>query len=193
MRRYNSVFILAVLILVLLLLISVKYSILTKPVIVANKDFIGVLKDLLTILAIIVGALLSYFRFFSGRLFSEKADIDIKCSVIETPQKTLFHILTVSMTNKSNITIWHPEAKLVIRKFSPDKNQNEELVDDFYESDHFKNDKMDAIIDSGETASYVIWREFETKVWAVAYSVEITSDSGRKWQKDFTVANAASK
>jgi hypothetical protein len=194
MRRESYVLILLILFLSFGLGNLFKYQVITNDKLIHNKELVSVLKDIITIIAVVIGAILSYFRFFIGRTFSAKADIEFDVSLIETPEKMIMHVLTVSIVNKGNLTIWQPMAKIGVRQFNSKETKNEDIIERFLEKSYFAdNEKREAVVDAGEKAYFMIWREFESTTWAVSYAAEVTSSNGRKWQKTITIANRIDK
>ncbi|TDD97067.1 hypothetical protein [Flavobacterium cellulosilyticum] len=190
MRRESIFLILLILLFTFGLGNLFKYQILTIEILTKNKEFVSVLKDIITLIAIIVGAILSYFRFFIGRTFSAKAEIEFEVSLIETPNNLIMHTVTVTIVNKGNLTIWEPLAKIGIKEFNTTKDKREQVIEKFLEKSYFGDEgKRDMVVDAGEKAYFMIWREFDNTTWAVTYSAEITSSNGRKWQKTITIAN----
>ncbi|PSR56886.1 hypothetical protein AHMF7605_27005 [Adhaeribacter arboris] len=192
MKRETIVLLLTILIVILGVGTLFKYNILTFQKLATNKDLIGVFKDIITIIALIVGALLSYFRFFSGRTFSTKADIELEAVLIETPTKSIMHALTVSIINKGSLTIWEPEAILSVQEYTENGAQEEVVYEQFLRTSYFrKGEKGDVVIDAGEKAYFTFLQEFNLSTWAVTYTAEIRNDRGRIWQKAITVENKA--
>ena len=174
--------------------VIIKQNIITSSLLVSNSPLIAVIKDIITILAIIAGAILSYFKFFAGRTFSAKADIEFDVSLIESPNKNILHFVSVTILNVGNLTIWNPEAKIVIKQFNDNKSNDALIVDEFQSKSYFKDKgKSEPVIDVGEKGYYMIWHEFEPSTWAVTYTVEVTSSGGQKWQKTITIANKIEK
>jgi hypothetical protein len=163
-----------------------------------KKDFIAAIKDIITVMAVIIGGLLSYFKFFSGRTFFAKADIEFDITVLPHADNSL-HTIKFSLINKGNITIWQPNAKIGIRKFinpddplNVDHNHSQcEIVKDLCEKSFFDEDKKHSyMVDPGEKIFFILHRNFERKVWAVSYDVEIVSKSGDIWKNTCTISNS---
>ncbi|MFT3823961.1 MAG: hypothetical protein QM731_08570 [Chitinophagaceae bacterium] len=192
MKRETLVLLLTVLITVLGIGTLFKYNILTLQKLADNKDLVTVFKDVVTIIALVIGALLSYYRFFSGRTFSTKADIELEIILIQAPKNSIMHALTVSIINKGSLTIWEPEAILSVQEYTENGAQKEVVHEQFLRESFFrKGDKGDVVIDPGEKAYFTFLQEFQSSTWAVTYTAEIKNDRGRIWQKAITVENRA--
>jgi hypothetical protein len=190
MKRETLVLFLSILIIVLGINTLFKYNILTFQKLTGNKEVVTVCKDLVTIAAIIVGALFSYFRFFSGRTFSTKADIELEVVLIKTPTNSLMHALTASIVNKGNLTIWEPKAVILVQEYTLNGNPEVEIYEQELQDSYFrKHDKGDIVIDAGEKAYFTLLKEYKTSTWAVTYIAEVKNDRGRTWQKAITVEN----
>lgn len=189
MSRERIVIILTIIIAGLGLAVLNKYKIISEASLSSKSGLIGNIKDIITILAIIIGAVLTYFKFFAGQTFTPKAQVDFQVTIIENPQGKFLHTVKVIVTNLGNLTIWNPKAE-ISAKPRGDGNTREGVVRNFIEKDYI-NKKSDnqTIIDPGERVSFVIWREFDKNIWAVTYTAEVSSDGGRKWQNMITVPN----
>lgn len=192
MVRERIVIALSLIIIALVVAVLVKYEVITGQILSEKRVLIGVVKDLITIIAIVFGAILTYFKFFAGQTFTPKADIDFQVSIIERPDSKLMHTLKVTITNKGTLTIWDPVARIKIDKWC-DRGQNEEVVKQFMEDQYFEKHQNDqSIIDPGESVHFFIWRVFDSNIWAITYRAEVSSSSGRSWQNFITIPNKTS-
>ena len=180
MRRVQLLQILIIVIIVMFTGVIIKQEIITYNLLVSNSALITITKDIITILAIIAGAILSYFRFFAGRTFSAKANIEFDVSLIETHDNRILHVVTLSILNIGSLTIWNPVAKIGIKQFNETKLNNDLIVDKFRSEAYFKDKgRSETVIDVGEKGYYMIWHEFETTTYAVTYIAEVTSSGGQ--------------
>lgn len=156
----------------------------------ANKDFVGVIKDIITIFTIVVGSILSYFKFFKGLTFGPKADIEFDIVLIETPHESVMHIIRFGIVNKGTVTIWNPVAKISIRSYFG-KEEITVVVDGLRENSFYEETAYgyDTIVDVGEKGYFIHHREFPKSTWAVAYDVEVTSKGNHRWKSSITVPN----
>ena len=77
-RPFGLYYVIAFLSIVAIVLLTVFRHKLSLP----EQTLITKVKDLVTIIALILGGIAAYFRFFSGRTFSLKAEVDLSCDVI---------------------------------------------------------------------------------------------------------------
>ena len=158
--------------------------------ITSNKEFVGVCKDIITIITIIVGSFLSYFKFFKGRTFSAKADIEFDIIVIEAPNDRFLHVIRFAMINKGTITIWNPVAKIRIKSFV-ENEVHTQFIRDLKESSSFDemDEKHNCILDVGEKGFFYCHMDFHKSIWAVSYEVEITANNGSVWKNSTAIPN----
>lgn len=165
-----------------------------KKTLESNRELISVIRDIVTILTIALGGFFSYFKFFKGRTFLPKADIGLEVSLIDTPNNCILHTIKFSLTNKGTITIINPVAKLGIRSFIGNTQENE-VVHDLVEKSFFDGPlvKHHRAVDVGETIFFIYQREFHASIWAVTYEVEVTSSTNHKWKNSHTIRNRIKK
>lgn len=60
----------------------VKHGILAPSALAANKDALSALNSTVNVIVIIFGAIFSYYRFFRGRTFFARADVDIGVTLL---------------------------------------------------------------------------------------------------------------
>ncbi|ASU34680.1 hypothetical protein MuYL_2793 [Mucilaginibacter xinganensis] len=168
-----------------------KYHFFTVDRIIKQKEFISVTKDVITLLTIVLGAIFSYYRFFNGRTFSAKAEIEIEVTLIAKPGDKIMHALTVSIINIGTLSIWNPIAKVAVRDFNNNDEKYKEAVVEGFDKVNYHNEVGDRnfIINPGEKAHFMYWKEFDLATWAVTYVAEIKCANNRIWQKTITVAN----
>lgn len=149
------------------------------------------MKDVVTLIAIVGGGILTYYKFFKGRTFSAKADINIEVTLIETPNDSYLHTVKFSIINNGNVTIWNPTAKIGIKKFGPTIDIEKEVIEGVIEKSFFDNEVTPRyyMVDPGEKTFFVQQFELEKKFWGVSYDIEVVSRKGDTWKNSVTVAN----
>ena len=111
-----------------------RYNLLSVQIITDNKGIIEVIKDIILIITIVGGGILSYFKFFKGRTFSLKADIHFDIKIFQTPNEDLLHAIKVEVENKGNFSIWDPKIILIIYKYGIDGNVAKETIKEWGET-----------------------------------------------------------
>lgn len=189
-RRYLVVALLS-LITILVIAVIIKDNKITAQKLIANKDLFTAIKDLATIIAIILGVIFTYYRYFIGKTFSLNGNIDIDVTLIETENNTILHCLKISFKNIGTLAIWQPRAKIYVSKYEQEVFTNiAEMEIESQFSSTIDKKKYDTVIDSGETAYFFAHKEFLTKVPVVSYKVEVTSANKKQWHNSTTVKNA---
>lgn len=82
---------------ILLLAYSCKIGILSLHWFKVNKDALTAINNLCTTTAVIIGGILTYYRFFRGRTFAARAELSIDVDVVEGPENSSLPLITVSV------------------------------------------------------------------------------------------------
>src|SRR5688500_17068781 len=93
-RRVLAVAILSVLATALLLANLVRHAVLTWEAVNTHKESLDAASSVLAILVLGIGSVLSYFRFFHGRTFSTRGEVDFQVDVHSLPSGHLLHLIT---------------------------------------------------------------------------------------------------
>ena len=77
--------------------------------------FVALAKDLLTILALIGGWLIAYYKFFRGRTFHPRLELDVSADVMDVERQTMIRV-TVKLKNVglSRVVLNHEASALWI-------------------------------------------------------------------------------
>ena len=134
MRKELVIGFLVTLLFVLGIGILFKYNLLSIQIIINNKSIIEVIKDIILIITIVGGGILSYFNFFKGRTFSLKADLHFDIKIFQTPNGELLPAIKVEVENKGNFSIWDPKIILIIYKYGIDGNVAKETIKEWGET-----------------------------------------------------------
>jgi len=164
-----------------------RYKLLTASFLASNKDALAALSSAVSIVAISVGAVFSYYRFFRGRTFYSRAELKINVTVIPMRVGINMHAVILEVKNIGTLSIWNPIPVMRIDEHGPDGVQRR-VIDSWSEAQSPKGEgAMLAVIDSGGTASF--WTEIEVsdEIPAVFYTAFVHSHQGEIW-KQVTVA-----
>jgi hypothetical protein len=157
---------------------------------IANKELILVVKDVVTIITIVGGAYVTYYRFFKGRTFTAKADLEIDIQLLRTPNGTILHHVKCHLSNRGGITIWNPTAKIGIKRFYKGNKQLSEVIEGIRETSFFDDGSITRyFVDPGEKITFIYHQEHENDIWAVLYDVEVNSKSGAIWKSSTIIEN----
>lgn len=193
LQRYFGGFATAVLVLLLaaLTLNLWKYDFLTAKWLTANKDPLDAISKVATICTLVLGSVLSYYRFFRGRTLSLRADLTISSNTIEAPCQAHLHCVTVKVRNVGTTTIWHPVIELETCALLADGSTSPGKVSEWIEPE-VRSGKLErhlTLIDPGETAEYFCHVVVPRSAWAVTLTAVATSDSKDQWFSSTTIAN----
>lgn len=160
--------------------------------VVSKRDIITIIKDVVSAIAILIGGFFAYFKFFKGRTFAPKAEVNIELQLIETPANSILHVIKIHFINKGSTTIWNPTATTGIHRFSKVKEFDYELIHGLKEVSFFEDGgKITSyMIDPGEKNYFSLNHEYDKSIWAVSYDVQVTSKDGTTWKDSITVANS---
>lgn len=156
----------------------------------ANKDAIAASGSIVTMVALLVGGIASYYRFFRGRTFSVRAFLTIEIDVIGAPDGDFLHALTFRVKNVGSAPIWNPQPDIRIEKRTGRSVTRSQVVDWVGE---LSSDGIEraGVIDAGETGNYFVTAMIPADVWAVTYLVLVSADTGDVWSASRTIANRA--
>jgi len=188
MRRSTVITLLSVAVVALLVANGVKYGLLEDRFFVAHEKLIDGLAKIFAGALLLIGTLASYFRFFRGRTFSARADLDLSVNVMEGSPGHLLHAIDVKLHNLGAVPIWGPTAELRIHAFG------EPAIEPEYVTAWKLRRERDGVertivIDPQERGQFHATREFDRKIWAVHYEVIVTSASQDAWHSMTTVPN----
>lgn len=178
---------------ILVLADLLKYGILTPSVLASNKEALSALNSVVTIIAVVVGGVFSYYRFFRGRTFYSRAELKIVVAIIPTKPGTNMHAVVLEVKNIGTLSIWNPVPVMRVQLYGP--NGVEDRVYDSWSEARSPTGEHGtlAVIDSGETASF--WTELEVPdaVWVVFYTAFIHSERGEIWKQVSVVKNSSAE
>jgi hypothetical protein len=192
--RYQShVFTIALIMAIILLVIgAIRNNYLSIATLAANKDAISAVSSIATMCLVVVGAIASYHRFFRGRTFSVRADLSIDAEIIQAPDDSLLHAVTVVVKNVGSTPIWHPEPTLSFDSYHG-KKRTRVVVDNWLDEPVPNDDPSAGVIEPGETVCFFATHFVPANVWAVGYVARIKADSGDIWFRARTFPNRPSK
>lgn len=171
----------------------VRHGILTWGTLSSHKDALAAASSAISILVLAVGAVLSYFRFFHGRTFATRAELDLAVCVYSLPNGRLLHTISLSLKNVGGSAIWNPEPVIAITIADESGSRAAGLIDRWIDPLEPTDGAMRvAIVDTGETGRFPFQRTFNAQVWTVTYLASVTCDSGDVWKYVHIVRNVAS-
>jgi len=191
-RRATAIATLSSVAIVLALANLIKEGYITWDILRDRKDALNAAASAINILVVLVGAVLSYFRFFRGRTFSTRADLDLSVEVIPLPDNRRLHAITFRVKNVGNTPIWNPRPIIEISLLGPTGSQHFGVINSWSDVLSAPDGPLRvAVLDPGETGTFATRREFDADVWVVTYAASVTCDSGDVWKHVRLVRNAA--
>ena len=178
--------------LALLLTILVRLDILTTSKLAANKDALSALSSSVSMVVLLIGSVFSYYRFFRGRTFFARADININVTVIDTNADKTIHFVVVEIKNIGTLPIWNPIPIVDVTTLGATAHKSERW-DRWTDGTINEERKLFTVVDSGECASFINKHEVPKDAWAVGYIAYVTAESGITWKKAIAVQNVPEK
>ncbi len=157
-----------------------------------DKNEVTIVKDIVTTIAIVLGGIAAYFKFFSGRTFSLKAEIDVTCDVIKTPSSHFLHLVKISFKNVGNLVVKSPTASVSYTAYHKDPELNLKGTLEHITELTLPRKKEDSFPSSalqGETIFFEFEKEFTQEIWAVKYVVEVRSKN-TNWTNFKIISNS---
>jgi hypothetical protein len=168
----------------------IKHGLLSWHLLESRKDALSAANSALTICILAVGGVLSYFRFFRGRTFAVRGELDLKVDVLEAPTHEMLHVLTLSFRNVGTVPIWNPEPRIEIRGHLGSESSPLGSISQWFEPMARPDGRIRAaVLDAGEVGRFYTQRFVNTEYWAVTYYASIACETGDVWQCTATVLN----
>jgi len=164
-----------------------KWGFVSAKLIVDNRELIDAIGAIITSCIIVLAALVSYFRFFKGRLLKPKMIIEPSYGVVELNDGTL-HWIDIGIENKGSVAIWHYTVGLELK--CHDDSVPKPAIIDFHSHRQFAPGK-EHVIDPGETAYEHATIRVPKNVEVITYRILVTNSQGSKWDRCLTVSNRA--
>jgi hypothetical protein len=172
---------------------AAKYGLLSERFFTVHEKTIDGVGKLLGAMAILLGSIASYFRFFKGRTFSAKADLEISVTVIPTTSKDHLHVISVRLKNIGPVPIWDPRIRFKMIERSSSPSRTTEITGWRLEDSLGDGTQEACVVDSQEHALYHSEQLIDKEVWAVRYEIAVQSSDGDTWYAMSTVPNKVSE
>lgn len=184
----------------LLLANAIQHGYLTASLLAKNKDALGALQNVVQVIVLSVGATFSYYRFFRGRTFVSRAEIEIHVEVFDATEKINIHSVIIEFKNLGTISIWDPVPQVAANLIGPDGVDSEtwrnwehaRSMNAENRSDGRRTRPLFTVVDSGETVTFNTYHEVPTRIWAAEYEVFVRDSDGNVWKRAVMVQNKRS-
>lgn len=191
-QRYRDDLVLALLFLLGILAVGnlAKYGFLKWSWFADNKNALDGISTVLGILAVAVGALATYRRFFKGRTFTTRADIQLTVSVHPHGPEEMLHAICLTVHNVGTLPIWAPTSLISVSIHGPEGVCCDYQISKWW-TPHEEGtaESTDSVVDTGETASFYATDSIPRNAWSVTYIASVKDDSGNVWRAGKTVSN----
>lgn len=151
------------------------------------KELTDIVSNVVSIILISVGAILSYFKFFKGRIFTEKIELVAFAKVIEEDEKHNSVFFNVKISNIGNVAIHRPDSYMKVAYLSEEGVIVEKDVDILEE--YSEEEKEWSIIEPRAHYNVHTLHKVEKNIWALKFSFQITSSKNNSWLRILTVPN----
>jgi hypothetical protein len=180
--------ILLTIIFLLFVLLLFNDNIITGDIIKKNKDVIDSLSKIISTVILIIGGIFSYFKFFKGRLFTEKIIIEIKSKIIKNGANNLL-VIDSEFQNIGDIAIWYPKENISLVLISKDGIRNMSLYSPNSPDEKYDMNEDEFLIEPQETSYRHFTNFVNSEILAITVKIEIFSRNGNKWSKSITIDN----
>jgi hypothetical protein len=185
LRVWLIPFLLAVLLL-LILAKAMQAGWLTPSSLAQNKDAIGSGASIIAALAVAISGALAYFRFFSGRTFTTRANVSIAVEVIAGPNRVLTHSLSLKVENVGTTALNDVSVEVTAQPRGASKRLDSHQILRVGPSSSYAGPAE--TIDPGEIAGYFSQQDFLPDIWMVTYHAKVRV-GGNVWTESLAVAN----
>lgn len=186
-NRFEIFTILLFIILALLGVLIIKNHDLNKVEYEEYKRLTDIVSNVLSILLISIGAILSYFKFFKGRILQENIELVGFAKVVETDEKHNSVFCNIKVKNIGNIALVNPKSYMKV-EFLTDESIKEEKEIDLNE-EYSNQSNSWVIIEPRAHYNVHSFHKVDKSVWAFRYTFHLTSDRKNTWLRVITVFN----
>ena len=188
-RNRNVILLWGVLIVIGLLIANAwHHELITPEILKKNKDAIQAASSVLTATVVVVGAFLTYYRFFKGRTFSLRGQIEIKVNVHDLLDAENLHVVKVLFKNVGTTAIFNPKLKLIVHILGD--NEERRVIDQWFDPGKELVDVPRMyFVDPEESASFLTHVTVSKMSPSVIYTAIISSEEKVIWQDAQSVSN----
>ena len=189
-KNRNILILWGLLIIFILIAINVwKHQIITSEFLANNKDAIDAVSAIITTMIVIIGAFMTYYRFFKGRTFSLRGQIQIKVNVHNLDENKNLHVVKVLFKNVGSSAIFNPKLKLIVDSLGG--NEKQRTIDQWFDPGKKIDDSPRMyFIDPEESASFLTHVQVFKESSIVIYTAVVSSEDKTIWQDATSVDNS---
>ena len=156
----------------------------------ANKDWLGVAGGIVSSAAVLVTAVLAYFRFFRGRTFARRVDLAVDVTVLTGPDGDSLHTIVLRVSNVGTAPIWDPRVEVRMTELSRSGTTTSRTFEATYDlaGEAPEDHALVSVLDSGETTDFAAQAIVRQDIWAVTYLTTLRSSAKDAWSAVRAVA-----
>jgi hypothetical protein len=156
----------------------------------ANKDWLDVTGTIVSSAAILVTAILAYFRFFRGRTYARRADLTLDVTVLTGPDGKSLHTIVLRVSNVGTAPIWDPRVQIRMTERSLSGTTETQTFEATYDiaGDTSADRTLVSVLDSGESTDFVAQALVGHDTWAITYLATLRSSAKDAWSAVRAVA-----
>lgn len=193
--RTYLVEIVAVSVIIILLLILAnlfKYNYFSLLMFAQNKDAITTLTSIISTIILIISALATYYRFFRGRIFSTRVEIELKVSLHLINKETVLQAIEIEITNIGGFSIWEPSVSLSAYKHNLNGELSSPIAVNIWGSPSNEERQESVIVaHPQEKIHFYAFQKIPTKTTIVTYVTTVRIGKKTTLSKAITVPNVA--
>lgn len=154
------------------------------------KELFDILSSVVSILLITIGAILSYFKFFKGRLFQENIELVVFAKVVEKDENSNSVFCNIKVNNIGNIAIVNPKSYMKVEVLNDDLENEEKNEKEVELNEEYSNQSNKWIIIEPK-AHYNVhsFHKVDKSIWAFKYTFQLISDRKNSWVRVVTIPN----
>lgn len=170
--------------------LAARSGLISRARLASNKDWLDVVGGVASSAAILVTAVLAYFRFFRGRIFARRASLAVDVTVLTGPDGGSLHTIVLHVSNVGTAPIWNPRVQIKITELSRSDTAVSRTVEATYElAGEAPTDRtLINVLDSGEMTDFAAQTIIGSDTWAVTYLLTLRSSAKDAWSAVHAVA-----
>lgn len=158
-----------------------------------HKDRIKLIGAILSAFVVVMAAFVTYIRFFLGRIFALRAEVEVLVSVHDTGKRKYLHAISVSIKNVGSNTIWEPEP--IVSVHLHDKGKTTSKLDEcsFINTTIAEDKKsLPKRVEPNETKHFFTTFKVNKRIPVVTYVANVSSKNSY-WWNSVTISNNSQK
>jgi hypothetical protein len=153
------------------------------------KNLTDIISNIVSILILVIGAILSYFKFFKGRVFKENLELIAFAKVFKINKKSNSILFNIKIQNIGNISITNPKTYMTIEYLDDDNTLK--LIDVDLEVESTTNYKNWNVIEPKANFNVHLLHKLKKDISAIRFHFQLISDKNNTWSRIVTIPNTS--